>query len=465
MIFPPLFREPPLPAGTIHFISLGCPKNLVDSEVLLGRLVLEDFAVCEKAEDADIIVVNTCGFLEASRQESIAVIREACEHKRKGEASGVVVAGCLAQRDKESLIQLLPEVDGFLGIMGEEKIAALCADLTAKVKSKRRKSPSKYQVERNDRKCQADVGRLRLTPRHTAYVKISEGCDNVCTFCIIPKIRGRHRSKPVEMVVQEVRELATDGAKEINLIAQDTTSYGKDLYESFELPRLLREVAAVPGVRWVRLMYAYPSFFTDEMIDALAATPNVLRYVDMPLQHISDPMLKAMKRNITKAETLDLLRRLRERVPGLVLRTTFIVGFPGETEEDFEEMLAFVKEAKFDRAGAFKYSPERGTPAGRFEGQLSDAVKEDRYDRLMRAQQAVAFEHQKKWLGKEIEVLVESHQGRRTVGRTAGDAPDIDGVIYLTGKDIPIGEIVTVRVTRAEGYDLHGRVIGAAVEA
>ncbi len=445
-----------MPTGNVHFISLGCPKNLVDSEVLLGRLVLDDFAVCEKAEDADIIVVNTCGFLEASRQESIAVIREACEHKRSGGASGVVVAGCLAQRDKDKLVEMLPDVDAFLGIMGEELIAKLCEDLTQRVKSKKKKAPEKYQVERNDRECQADVGRLRLTPRHTAYVKISEGCDNVCTFCIIPKIRGKHRSKPVEMVVKEVRELASDGAKEINLIAQDTTSYGKDLYDAFELPRLLREVAAVPGVRWVRLMYAYPSYFTDDMIDALASTPNVLPYVDMPLQHISDPMLKAMKRNITKAETLDLIRRLRERVPGLVLRTTFIVGFPGETDEDFEELLAFVKAAKFDRAGAFKYSPEKGTPAGRYENQVAEDVKEKRFDRIMRAQQSVAFERQRKWLGKEIEVLVESKQGRRTVGRTAGDAPDIDGVIYLTGKDLPVGEIITVKVTRAEGYDLHG---------
>ena len=363
-----------MPAGTVHFVSLGCPKNLVDSEVLLGRLVLNDFVVCEKAEDADVIVINTCGFLEASRQESMAVIREACGHKKRGSATGVVVAGCLAQRDKDKLVELLPEVDGFLGIMEQDRIAELCADLTAKVAAKRKKTPARYMVERNDRECSADVGRLRLTPRHTAYVKISEGCDNVCTFCIIPKIRGPHRSKPLEMVVEEVRELAADGAKEINLIAQDSTSWGKDIYGKFDLPRLLRAVAAVPGVRWVRLMYAYPTFFTDEMIDALATTPNVLPYVDLPLQHVSDAMLKAMKRNVTKAETLDLVRRLRARVPDLVLRTTFIVGFPGETDADFEELLAFVKEAKFDRAGAFKFSPEKGTPAARFHDPIPDAV-------------------------------------------------------------------------------------------
>jgi ribosomal protein S12 methylthiotransferase len=447
-----------MPAGTVHFVSLGCPKNLVDSEVLLGRLVLDDFAVCERAEDADIIVVNTCGFLEASRQESLAVIREACGWKKKGRASGVVVAGCLAQRDRDALVAMLPDVDAFLGIMGEDRIAALCEDLARRVRARRAKAPARNQIERNDRKCSADVGRLRLTPRHTAYVKISEGCDNVCTFCIIPKIRGRHRSKPVEMVVEEVSELAADGAKEINLIAQDTTSYGKDLYGAFELPRLLREVAAVPGVRWVRLMYAYPTFFDDAMIDALAGTPGVLPYVDMPLQHISDRMLAAMKRNITKAETLDLVRRLRERVPGLVLRTTFIVGFPGETEEDFEELLAFVREAKFDRAGAFRFSPERGTPAARYEGQVPDPVKEERYDRLMREQQRVAFEAQKKWLGREVEVLVDGKKGRRTVGRTYGDAPDIDGAIYLSGKGLSAGDLVVARVTRAEGYDLHGRV-------
>jgi len=448
-----------MPTGTVHFISLGCPKNLVDSEVLLGRLVLDDFAVCEDADQADIIVVNTCGFLEASRQESIGVIQEACELKKKGSASGVVVAGCLAQRDKDKLLELLPDVDAFLGIMGEEKIAQLCEDLTKKVKSRRAKSPERYQVERNDRECSADVGRLRLTPRHTAYVKISEGCDNVCTFCIIPKIRGVHRSKPVEMVLQEVRELAADGAKEINLIAQDTTSYGKDLYGGFELPRLLREIAAVPGVRWVRLMYAYPSYFTDAMIEAIASTPNVVKYVDMPLQHISDPMLKGMKRQITKAETLDLMRRLRAGVPGLVLRTTFIVGFPGETDADFDELEAFVKDAKFDRAGAFKYSPEKGTPAGRYPGQVDEAVKEARYDRIMRAQQAVAFDRQRKWLGQEVEVLVDSKAGKRWVGRTYGDAPEIDGVIYLTGGKPKVGDLLRVKVTRAEGYDLHGKVV------
>src|SRR5437868_613815 len=355
--------------GTLAFVSLGCPKNTVDSERMLGKLTQDGFALTPEADGADVVVVNTCGFIEPARQESLAVIREMLELKSRGRVGAVVVAGCLAQRQQEMLLEQVPEVDQIVGVFGREEIARVVDRATTQHREQRslfRPAPVRALE---------DTARLRITPRHYAYLKVSEGCDRLCTFCAIPSMRGKHVSKPIEAVVAEARELADDGVRELIVVAQDTTYYGLDLYGRVRLAELLRELDKVDGIEWVRVLYCYPEHFTDELIDTLASAKKVIPYLDMPLQHINDRMLKRMQRRVTRASTVELLARLRSAIPNLALRTTFIVGFPGETEAEFDELNAFVREAKFERCGVFPYSLEPGTPAARLPDHLPEAVK------------------------------------------------------------------------------------------
>ena len=344
-------------APTFAFISLGCPKNLVDSERMLGHLAQDGYALSPNPDGADVVVVNTCGFIEPARQESLAVIREMLELKKQGRVGAVVVAGCLAERKKEDLLKEVPEVDHIVGVFGREEITSV-VDRAISQRSEQRSLFRPAPV-----RAQEDTARLRITPRHYAYLKISEGCDRLCTFCAIPGMRGKHVTKPIEEVVREARELAADGVRELILVAQDTTYYGTDLYGRVRLAELLRELEGLDGLEWLRILYAYPIHFTDELIETLAGSQKIVPYLDMPLQHINDRVLRRMQRRVNRGATEDLLQRLRGAIPQLALRTTFIVGFPGETDAEFEELVAFTRATRFERVGVFPYSFEPDTPA------------------------------------------------------------------------------------------------------
>jgi ribosomal protein S12 methylthiotransferase len=461
-------------AKTFAFVSLGCPKNLVDSERMLGKLAQHGYALTPDADGADVVVVNTCGFIEPARQESLGVIREMLDLKRKGRVGAVVVAGCLAERKRDDLLRELPEVDQIVGVFGREEIAGVVD------RARRRGTVGRPCDNSGGRPChnggdeqrslfrpapvraQEDTARLRVTPRHYAYLKISEGCDRLCTFCAIPGMRGKHVTKPIEEVLREARELAADGVRELIVVAQDTTYYGLDLYGQVRLAELLQELDRVEGIEWVRVLYAYPIHFTDELVETLAGARKVLPYLDLPLQHINDRVLKRMQRKVGRAATEELLARLRAAVPGLVLRTTFIVGFPGETDAEFEELCDFVRRARFERAGVFPYSLEPGTPAARLPDQLPEEVKARRRDRLMAAQQEVAFAWAAVQVGREVEVIVDGPDPEVpgvVLGRSHADAPEIDCAVRLKGKNLRPGDLVRARVTAADGYDLAARAI------
>jgi len=439
--------------GSYAFVSLGCPKNLVDSEKMLGTLALDGYTLVGDPDGADFVIVNTCGFIESSRAESKAVIREMLDLKKAGRTRGVIVAGCLPQRLGPALLDELPEIDHIVGVFGRDEINRVADHLIGGVREQRelfRPAPIAAMDDRS---------RLRITPRHYAYLKISEGCDRTCTFCAIPKMRGKHVTKPIEMVVAEARELANDGVRELNLVAQDTTYYGLDLYGRVRLVELLRELETIEGIDWIRLMYLYPIHFTDELIDTIANSPKILPYLDLPLQHINDTVLKRMQRRVNRSQTVELLDKLRTRIENVVIRTTFIVGFPGETDEQFAELADFVQEARFERLGVFTYSLEPGTPAVKLDGHLPEPVKTERRDALMALQQPIAFEHAESLIGYELDVLVDeqAEEGECT-GRTFADAPEIDGCVRIPAADLLVGEFVSVEITGREGYDLVGTV-------
>jgi len=447
--------------GTFSVISLGCPKNLVDSERMLGLLREDGWELVPRPEGADFVVVNTCGFLESSRAESYATVQEMLNLKAAGGTRGVVVAGCLAERQKETLVEELPGVDAVLGVFSRDEVARAAERMVGGLAEQRslfRPAPATALV---------DSGRLRVTPRHLAYLKISEGCDRTCTFCSIPKMRGKHATKPLEDVIREATELAADGVKELVLVAQDTTYYGIDLYGEPRLVELLEALEAVPGIEWIRLMYLYPIHFTDRLIDTIAGSGKILPYLDMPLQHASDAVLKRMQRRVNRTATEALLDKLRTRIDDLVLRTTFITGFPGETREQFEELVAFVERWQFERLGVFPYSLERDTPSAKLDGHLPDAEKEARRDELMAVQQGIAHAHAAAQVGRTLSCILDmpseqaAAEGRGDVwlGRTMADAPDIDCVVYVTQRpDRPVaaGEILPVEIVAASGYDLAG---------
>jgi ribosomal protein S12 methylthiotransferase len=440
----------------VSFVSLGCAKNLVDSEVLLGHLAKGGFDLCADYKRSDVVVVNTCGFLQASEKESMDTIEEMVALKGRGRLKAVVVAGCLPQRYGAEFEKRLRGVDAVLGITHREKIAEVCASLLEKVPPARPVNLVSTDLPRYE----IDRDRVRLTPRHTAYLRLSEGCDHTCSFCVIPRIRGKFRSKPMEVLLAEAEELARDGARELNLIAQDTTSYGLDLYGKLVLDELLRRLADVPGVEWIRLLYCYPSYVTDRLIDEVARNPKVVKYVDMPIQHTRERVLRAMRRGVTERSQKELVRKWRERVPGLVFRTTVIVGFPGETEEDFEGLLGDLRELRFERLGAFVYSREPGSRADALEGHLPEEVKQRRYARVMQQQQEIAFAHNRAMVGREVPVIVERRlDAARWEGRTAGDAPEIDGLNALHGARAEVGAVPRARVTGWSVYDLIGDLV------
>jgi ribosomal protein S12 methylthiotransferase len=447
------------PKGTYAFVSLGCPKNTVDSERMLGKLAQDGYALSPDADGADVVVVNTCGFIEPARQESLAVIREMLDLKRQGRVGAVVVAGCLAERQQEMLLEQVPEVDQIVGVFGREEIASVVDRAVAQQREQRmlfRPAP----VRAFD-----DTARLRITPRHYAYLKISEGCDRLCTFCAIPAMRGKHVTKPIEEVIREARELAADGVRELIVVAQDTTYYGMDLYGRVRLAELLRELDQVDGIEWVRVLYCYPEHINDDLLETLTSAKKIIPYIDMPLQHINDRMLRRMQRRVTRRSTVDLLGRLRQALPDLTLRTTFIVGFPGETDAEFEELITFVREARFQRCGVFPYSLEPGTPAEKLPEHLPEGVKKDRCDRLMAAQQAVALDWSRTQVGREVEVIVDGPDpefANHFRARGKADAPDIDALVRVKGKNLRPGDLVRAKVTAADGYDLAARAIGAA---
>jgi ribosomal protein S12 methylthiotransferase len=459
---------------SVAFVSLGCPKNLVDSERMLGLLAGDGLAVTPDAAQADAIVINTCGFLEASKTESLQAIRDAIEMKRSGQCKRVVVAGCLVQRHKTSLLSEVPEVDRLVGVFDREHIVQavrglenprqdhghylgkyhdLSAELAGGQVAARQTKKNRLPVFEDDR------GRLRLTPRHYAYLRLSEGCNQGCAFCTIPSIRGPMRSKPIEQILAEARELAADGAVELNLIGQDTTSFGTDIGFAPGLSGLLKTLdRQLKDVHWLRLMYAYPSCFTDEMIRTLAECGRVVKYIDMPLQHINDQVLSRMKRRVTRKQIETLLRKLRDWVPGIALRTTFIAGSPGETDEQHAELVRFVQEFGFDMMGVFPYSAEPGTPMGRMPDQVSDSVKQHRVEELMLAQQGVAFAKARAQVGNMIEVLVDrpasTDEGGSFIARSRGQAPEIDSVVYVKNKSLHAGQLVNVKVIDYQAYDL-----------
>jgi ribosomal protein S12 methylthiotransferase len=449
----PANREETPSKGSYCFVSLGCPKNLVDSEKMLGTLALDGYTLVGEPDGADFVIVNTCGFIESSRAESKAVIREMLDLKRAGRTRGVIVAGCLPQRLGPALLDELPEIDHIVGVFGRDEINRVADHLIGGAREQRELFRPAPIVAMDDR------SRLRITPRHYAYLKISEGCDRTCTFCAIPKMRGKHITKPIEMVVAEARELAADGVRELNLVAQDTTYYGLDLYGRVRLVELLRELEAIDGIDWIRLMYLYPIHFTDELIEKIADSPKIVPYLDLPLQHINDAVLKRMQRRVNRSQTVELLDKLRTRIPNVVIRTTFIVGFPGETDEQFEELAGFVQEARFERLGVFTYSLEPGTPAVKLDGHLPESVKNERREALMALQQPIAFEHADSLIGYELDVLIDEQADEGAfIGRTFADAPEIDSSVHIAAADLPIGEFLPVEITAREGYDLVGTV-------
>jgi len=421
-------------APRIHLASLGCAKNLVDSERLLARLATARGLVGAPAEEADVIVVNTCGFIGPATAESLATIRDYATYKREGTCRRLLVMGCLVERSADDLRAELPEVDGFFGLDQHEAIVAACG------------------LEAGPE----DGARLLLTPHHTAYLRVSDGCDNRCAYCTIPLIRGPFRSRPADDILAEARQLVDLGVRELNLIGQDTTSYGKDLTDPASIHALLERLAEIPDLRWLRLLYTHPAFFTDALIKAYASIDVLCPYVDIPLQHLNDEILQRMGRRVTQADCIGLIDRLREHVPDIAIRTTFIVGFPGETQAQFDELVDLVERIRFDHLGVFRYSNERGTPAAEMPEQVSERMKTKRQKALMLAQQEIAFARNRSMLGKLVEVLIDrpSDEAGLWIGRTRTQAPDVDSVTFVHGDEVAAGDFVEAQIIDVASYDL-----------
>ena len=437
----------------VNVVTLGCEKNLVDSEIMSGLVHARGYTLVDQPEDATVVIVNTCGFIDAAKEESVNTILNLAELKDTARLKALIVSGCLTQRYKQELMKEMPEIDGIVGTGDFHRINDIIDEALGGKKPIYVGNPV-FNYEET-------LPRLLSTPRHTAYVKIAEGCDNACTFCSIPIMRGKFRSRSIESILAEVKQLAAQGVKEISLIAQDSTNYGTDLYEGFKLPDLMNRVSEVEGIEWVRLHYAYPGFFTDELIETIASNPKICKYIDMPLQHSEDAILKRMRRPGRQRDVRELISRIRARIPDVALRTSMIVGFPGETEEEFEKLCDFVQEMKFDRLGVFAYSQEEDTPANRLPDQLSDEVKQHRAHTLMEVQREVAQGNSAKYVGRTLDVLVERYDGRSDVyiGRSQYDAPEVDGEVYVSGIRTELGEIRKVRITHAYEYDLSGEGI------
>lgn len=442
----------------VGFVSLGCAKNLCDTEVMLHHIMEAGYNITPEETEADAVIINTCAFIESAKKESIDSILDIAWLKEHGKLRAIVVTGCLAQRYREQVLEELPEVDAILGVGGIHKIVeALDASLESSGKKK-----SKYCcLDAND---SAALGgdRVITTGEVSAYIKIAEGCNNRCTYCAIPSIRGPLRSRTVEDIVEEAKNLDSMGIKELVVIAQDTTVYGKDIYGEYSLPRLLRAITDNTSIPWIRILYCYPDKITDELIAEMRDNERIVHYIDLPVQHISDRVLKAMNRHGDSACIKDAVRRLREAMPDIVIRTTAIVGFPGETEEDFEELCSFVKETKFERFGAFPYSREENTPAAELDGQIDEQTKQDRYDIIMKCQNRVSAEYNEALLGTTVRVLCEGFDpvSEAFYGRTYRDAAEIDGKVWFTAKKKPApGDFLDVRITDTMDYDLVGEAL------
>ena len=435
----------------ILFISLGCDKNLVDSEVMLGLLASRGYQMIDEEGKADIIVVNTCCFINDAKEESVNTILEMAEYKKNGRLKALIVTGCLAQRYQQEILDEIPEVDAVLGTTSYDKILEAVDDALA---------GSQDLILRDINETpETDAGRLITTGGHYAYLKIAEGCDKHCTYCVIPKVRGNYRSVPMEQLLKEAEGLAEQGVKELILVAQETTVYGKDLYGEKSLPKLLRRLCKISGLRWIRLLYCYPEEITDELIQVMKEEPKICHYLDLPIQHSNDDILRRMGRRTTGQHLREIVEKLRREIPDIALRTTLITGFPGETEEQHEELMAFVDEMEFDRLGVFPYSPEEGTPAAGMPDQIEDSVKEERRLELMELQQEIAFDMADRMKGKEMLVMIEGKVADENayVGRTYRDAPNVDGLIFVnTEEELMSGDFAKVKVTGAVDYDLIG---------
>ena len=437
----------------ILFISLGCDKNLVDTEVMLGLLASRGYEMTDDETEADIIVINTCCFIHDAKEESIQNILEMAEYKKTGQAKALIVTGCLAQRYRQEILEEIPEVDEVLGTSAYDKILdAVDAALAGK---------QEVMLADIDALPLPETKRLVTTGGHFAYLKIAEGCDKHCTYCIIPKIRGNFRSVPMERLVKEAKELAEQGVKELILVAQETTLYGKDLYGEKSLHVLIKELCKISGIRWIRILYCYPEEITDDLIQVMKEEPKVCHYLDLPIQHANDEILKRMGRRTSKQELIDIIGKLRREIPDICLRTTLITGFPGETKEQHEELMDFVDEMEFDRLGVFTYSPEEDTPAAEMPDQIPEEIKEERQAELMELQQEIAFDQAEAMIGTEVLVMIEGKVADENayVGRTYKDAPNVDGLIFVnTEEELMSGDFARVRVTGALEYDLIGEI-------
>ena len=435
----------------IMFVSLGCDKNLVDTESMLGILRNKGFEFTDDEFEADVIAVNTCCFIHDAKQESINTILEMAEHKKDGACKALIVSGCLAHRYQDEITKEIPEVDAFLGTSSYDKIAdVILAVLEGK---------GYNCIDSADRLVCTDTERIITTGGYYEYLKIAEGCDKHCTYCIIPKVRGNYRSYPMEYLVRQAESLVEKGVRELILVAQETTVYGVDIYGKKSLAELIKRLAGIEGLSWIRILYCYPEEIDDSLIEVIKNEPKVCHYLDMPIQHASDNILKRMGRRTTKQELKDVIARLRENIPDIALRTTLITGFPGETQEEHEEMLDFVDEMEFDRLGVFTYSAEEDTPAAAMPGQIDEAVKEARRDAVMELQQAVSLDKSREMVGRVIECLIEGkiEDDNTYVGRSYKDAPNVDGYVFVnTDENLMSGDIVKVRIDGAMEYDLIG---------
>ncbi len=428
----------------VAVLTLGCSKNVVDSEVLLGKLSANNLDVTTNLNEANICIINTCGFIKPSAKESLQVILEAVELKRRGKIEKLLTVGCLTQRFSKSIAEQFPEVDFFAGVDSAESIV-------------------KFLKQDEELKTELLGERFLLTPRHYAYLKISEGCNRECSFCSIPSIRGKHKSRRLEEITAEARKLVEQGVRELILIAQDTTYYGRDIYGRPTLPELLRKLSDIPGISWIRLMYAYPAGFPEGALEVIAERDNICKYVDIPLQHISDKVLKSMRRGTSQKTIQQLIEKIRTKIPTATIRTTFIVGYPNETEKDFRELLDFVATYRFDRVGVFTYSHEDGTSAFPLGDPIPQSEKIRRRNELMALQQKISLEKNRQLVGKEIKVLVDERNGGNYYGRTEMDAPEVDNLVILPSKkEVLVGNFCKVKITRAKAYDLFAELVSQA---
>lgn len=435
----------------VGMISLGCPKNQVDGEIMLEKLRQNNFEVAQSIEDADVMIINTCGFIEDAKTEAIENILEVAEYKKAGLISAIVVTGCLAERYQSEIMKEIPEVDAVIGIGANIDIVKVCQKALMGILTEN--FPDKCYLPLDDK-------RMLSTPSHWAYLKLSDGCDNKCSYCAIPLIRGKYRERKIESILAEAKALAENGVKELILIAQDTTKYGLEQYGEYKLAELLKELCKIEQIQWIRLFYCYPDRVTNDLIDVIASEEKVCSYIDIPLQHCSEKILKSMNRSGSYNSLKEILQKMKKRIPDLSLRTTFMVGFPGETEEDFEELCNFVKDIKFDKMGCFAYSPEEDTPAYSFESQIDDDVKKRRAEVLMDIQYSITEKANKSRIGNVYKVIVDEKNDGKYIGRSYLDSPEIDsGIFFTSDNDLNVGDFVQVKITDFDGYDLIGESV------